>query len=62
MGNFKNDFDLAEYLLEEARIAVVPGSAFGTPGYLRLSYAVSMEKIVEGLDRFEKAVRKRLDG
>jgi len=62
MGNFKNDFDLAEYLLEEARIAVVPGSAFGTPGYLRLSYAVSMEKIAEGLDRFEKAVRKRLDG
>jgi aspartate aminotransferase len=62
MGNFKTDFELAEYLLEEAKIAVVPGSAFGAPGYLRLSYAVSMEKIEEGLERFKKAVEKRLNG
>jgi len=52
----KNDLDLAEYLLVEALVAVVPGSAFGAPGYLRLSYATSMEIIIKGLDRIEKAL------
>ncbi len=61
-GRFKDDFDLAEYLLEEAKIAVVPGTAFGFPGYLRFSYATSMENIVEGLERFKKAVVERLNG
>ncbi len=47
----------AEYLLNEAKVAAVPGEAFGSPGYLRLSYAVSMENIENGLDRIEKAVK-----
>ena len=47
----------AEYLLNEAKVAAVPGEAFGSPGYLRLSYAVSMESIEKGLDRFEKAIK-----
>ena len=51
------DSEMAEYLLENARIAVVPGSAFGADGYMRLSYATSMEKIVEGLSRLEKALK-----
>ncbi len=43
--------DLAKLLLEEAKVAVVPGIAFGNDNYLRLSYACSMEDIKEGLDR-----------
>ena len=43
--------ELAELLLTGARVAVVPGEAFGTPGYLRLSYAVEDAELVEGLHR-----------
>ncbi|WRS31134.1 pyridoxal phosphate-dependent aminotransferase [Actinomycetaceae bacterium MB13-C1-2] len=46
--------DLAEVILDQAQVAVVPGEAFGTPGYLRLSYAVSDEDIAEGIGRIEK--------
>lgn len=42
---------LAEVLLEEAKVAVVPGEAFGAPGYARLSYALSDEHIEEGIAR-----------
>jgi aspartate aminotransferase len=48
---------LAEHLLAEARIAVVPGSGFGAPDYIRLSYATSMEQIQEGLDRLAAAAK-----
>ncbi|MBB5022322.1 pyridoxal phosphate-dependent aminotransferase [Desulfurispira natronophila] len=51
-----NSSDLAEYLIGEALVAVVPGIAFGAEGYMRLSYALGMSSIVEGLDRIEKAV------
>jgi aspartate aminotransferase len=50
--------DLTEYLLTEALVAVVPGSAFWAPGFLRLSYATSMENIRKGLDRIEEAIGK----
>src|SRR3972149_6565135 len=50
--------DFAEFLLEEAEVAVVPGEAFGGEGHIRLSYATSMENIKEGLKRIEDAVRK----
>jgi aspartate aminotransferase len=46
--------DLAKLLLEKAHVAVVPGEAFGAPGFLRLSYATSIERIDEGLQRLEK--------
>jgi Aspartate/tyrosine/aromatic aminotransferase len=49
--------EFAEYLLEKARIAVVPGSAFGAPGFMRLSYATSIENITKGLDRLEEALK-----
>ena len=61
-SGLKDDFQLADYLLEKAKIAVVPGSAFGMAGYLRLSYATSMENIVEGLKRFKEAVEELLNG
>jgi aspartate aminotransferase len=46
--------DLAEYILEQAQVAVVPGEAFGTPGYLRLSYALGDDDLVEGITRLQK--------
>ena len=45
---------LAEYILEEAEVAVVPGEAFGSPGYLRLSYALGDDDLVEGVTRLQK--------
>ncbi len=47
---------LAEMLLERAHVAVVPGEAFEAPGFLRLSYATSMPRIEEGLDRMAGAL------
>ncbi|WP_460763830.1 pyridoxal phosphate-dependent aminotransferase [Nocardiopsis oceani] len=46
--------ELAEIILEEAEVAVVPGEAFGTPGYLRLSYALSDEDLAEGVGRVQR--------
>ncbi|PYU55546.1 MAG: pyridoxal phosphate-dependent aminotransferase [Acidobacteria bacterium] len=46
--------EISKMLLEKARVAVVPGEAFGAPGYLRLSYATSIERIDEGLRRLER--------
>src|SRR3990167_2591647 len=48
--------DLAEYLMEEAQVAVVPGSAFGAEGYIRISYATSQDEIREGMNRITKAL------
>ena len=46
--------ELAELVLEEAEVAVVPGEAFGTPGYFRLSYALGDDDLVEGVQRLGK--------
>ncbi|HEU5036477.1 MAG TPA: pyridoxal phosphate-dependent aminotransferase [Nocardioides sp.] len=46
--------ELAEYILDEAEVAVVPGEAFGSPGYLRLSYALGDDDLVEGVTRLQK--------
>jgi aspartate aminotransferase len=51
-----NSTELAAYFLEHARVAVVPGIAFGTDKYIRLSYATSLENIRKGIDRIEEAV------
>ena len=56
LPSVNNDIELAEYLLEKAEVAVVPGSAFGAPGCLRLSYATSMELLEKALDRMAKAL------
>jgi aspartate aminotransferase len=48
--------DVAEALLEAARIAVVPGEAFGTSDHVRLSFACSMARIREGIARFQAAL------
>jgi aspartate aminotransferase len=46
--------ELAELILDEVEVAVVPGEAFGTPGYLRLSYALGDADLVEGITRIQK--------
>jgi aspartate aminotransferase len=48
--------DVTDYLLSEVQVAVVPGSGFGAPGYVRLSYATSMQAIERGLERIAEAV------
>ena len=54
----KGSVDLCEYLLTEARVALVPGIAFGDDGFIRFSYATGLETIKEGLDRIESALGK----
>lgn len=54
----RDSFDMADYLLEEARIAVVPGAAFEAPDNLRISYSCSMESLITGMDRMEAALKK----
>ena len=54
----KNSVDFANYLLDEAKVAVVPGSAFGADKYIRMSFATSMEDLNKGLDRMETAMLK----
>ncbi len=50
--------DFAALLLADQKVALVPGTGFGAPDYVRISYATSMGKIKEGLDRIEKFLRK----
>ncbi len=50
----KSCTELSKLLLEKAHVALVPGEAFGAPGFLRLSYATSIERIDEGLRRLQK--------
>lgn len=57
-GNVKinNACDLANYLLDVGHVALVPGDAFGNPDCIRISYATSMELLVEAIDRIKKAL------
>ena len=52
----RNSADLAVYLLEDAKVALVSGDAFGAKDHIRLSYATSMENIVKGMDRIEETL------
>ena len=57
IANFEgiaNDVDMAELILNETGVALVPGSAFGAEGYMRLSFATSADKLDQALDRLEK--------
>lgn len=51
-----NDIELAEYLLNEAELAVIPGSAFGAPGYLRFCYTITMDRLKEAVKRLHNAL------
>jgi aspartate aminotransferase len=54
------DIELADYLLNEAQVAVVPGSAFGAPGYLRLSYATNLDTLHKAMARIEQALKAKV--
>jgi len=56
LNDVEDDLQLAEYLIEKANVAVIPGSAFGQPGYIRISFATSMENLEKALDRIKKAL------
>ena len=56
LDNIKDDIQFAEYLIEKAGIAMVPGSAFGAPGYMRISFATSMENLEKGMERLKRAL------
>jgi len=55
-SDISNDIELAELLLEEAQVAMVPGSAFGSSGYMRLSYATDMAQLASALDRITRVL------
>lgn len=55
-GMIHDSCEMAEYLLEKAKVAVVPGDGFRAPGCLRLSYSNSYEKLSEGIERIKKAL------
>ena len=54
----KDSFDFAMYILSDAKVATVPGSAFGAEGYLRLSYATSMSNLEEAVARLKESLNK----
>jgi aspartate aminotransferase len=56
-GSVRDSQTLANYLLDEARVAVIPGSAFGSDDHVRISYATSMERLQEGVRRIESALK-----
>jgi aspartate aminotransferase len=53
-----SSLELAAIALDEAEVAVVPGEAFGTPGYFRLSYALGDDDLVEGVSRLQRLLRE----
>ena len=54
----QTSFDFALYLLQSEKVVVVPGSAFGAEGYIRLSYSTSQENLMEGARRIKNAIAK----
>ncbi len=59
-GTEMSSMDFSAKLLDEALVAVVPGTAFGLEGYIRLSYAASMKDIEQGMDRIKKWVKGKI--
>lgn len=57
-GGFSGSFELCSWLLDEARVAAVPGDAFGSDEFVRISYATSMERLEEGVRRIRNAVER----
>lgn len=56
MDNIADDVELADYFLTEAGVALVPGSAFGSPGYMRLSFATSMDNLEKAIMRIKSVL------
>lgn len=56
LDGVNDDMELSEYLIEKAGVALVPGTAFGSPGYIRISFATSLDVLKDALDRIEKVI------
>jgi len=56
LENINDDFDLTEFFLNEANVALVPGSAFGSPNHVRISFATSLENLMEAVKRIKNAL------
>jgi aspartate aminotransferase len=56
LKNINDDVEFAEFLIENAGVALVPGSAFGCPGHIRISIATSMENLQNALNRIKQAI------
>jgi len=54
----KDDVDVSRYLLEEGQVAVVPGSAFGCPGYFRITFAIATERLETACERIHRACKQ----
>ena len=61
-AKIRNSYGMAYYLLKEARVAIVPGDAFGADDYIRLSYATSMTNLEKSMDRIVEALGRAEDG
>ncbi|MEJ2395237.1 MAG: pyridoxal phosphate-dependent aminotransferase [Candidatus Thiodiazotropha sp.] len=57
LSGVKNDLEFSEYLITEAGVALVPGTAFGLSGHVRISIATSMQNLEKALDRIEKVLK-----
>ncbi|MDY6991172.1 MAG: pyridoxal phosphate-dependent aminotransferase [Pseudomonadota bacterium] len=55
--NLKTDIELGEFIIEKAGVALVPGSAFGAAGYMRLSFATSMENLQKAMQRLQQTLQ-----
>jgi aspartate aminotransferase len=55
-GDLNDDTAVTNFLLERARVAVVPGEAFHAPGYIRMSYAASLQQLERAADRIAEAL------
>ncbi len=58
LDGIDDDIAFTEYLLNETGVALVPGSAFGSPGHIRVSYATSLEILEDAISRINKALEK----
>ena len=56
-----NTSELAEIILDQAKVAIVPGEAFGSPGFARFSYALGEKDLVEGITRIAKLVQSSVE-
>ncbi|MEF3075418.1 pyridoxal phosphate-dependent aminotransferase [Methylobacter sp. Wu1] len=56
LDNINDDLEFAEYLIEKAGVALVPGSAFGCPGHIRISIATSMDNLEKAMERIRNAI------
>lgn len=56
LDGVNDDLDLAQFFIEKAEVALVPGTAFGCPGHIRISIATSMENLQNSIERIKRVI------